>query len=149
MVNENYFRFDPKSFFEIKLFVFAHTFDIRVLESGNDRSSESSGTEVRLHPTAGIRQNPATFARCQRKLAGIRPWSEVSRIDLAKMARIRPDLDGPAIDPAGFCQNGLNPVGSDRTWRNPAKHVCRNPATATERCQIPATVTFSSLVIFS
>jgi len=57
MVNENHFRFDRKSFFnfwktiygfknrksfsEIKLFVRACTFDIRLPESGNNRSSES------------------------------------------------------------------------------------------------------------
>jgi len=57
MVKENHFRFDHKiffnflkiiygfknrkSFFEIKLFVLAYTFNIRLLESSNDQSSES------------------------------------------------------------------------------------------------------------
>jgi hypothetical protein len=57
MVNENHFRFDRKTFFniwktiygfkkrksfsKIKLFVLPRTFYIRLLESGNGRSSES------------------------------------------------------------------------------------------------------------
>jgi hypothetical protein len=58
MVNENHFRFDRKTFFnfwktiycfknrkslfEIKLFVLASTFDIRLPKSGNGWLSESS-----------------------------------------------------------------------------------------------------------
>jgi hypothetical protein len=67
MVNENHFLFDRKTFFnfwkiknrksfsEIKLFVLACTFDIRLPESGNSRLSES-----RQH------QNPVTSGHRRR-----------------------------------------------------------------------------------
>jgi hypothetical protein len=71
MVNKNYFKFDCKSFFkfwktiyyfenrklfyEIKLFVLTRTFDIRLSESSNCRSSESNR-----------RQSPA-ISGCRRK----------------------------------------------------------------------------------
>jgi hypothetical protein len=88
MVNENHFQFDRKSFFifwktiygfksctlfsEIKFFVIACTFDIRLLEFNNCRSSESSRRRVWQHPAtvAGCRQ-----IRFRPKLAGILPDS--------------------------------------------------------------------------
>jgi len=109
MVNENHFRFDGKTFFniekmiygfkncksfsEIELFVIARTFEIRLPKFGIGRSSES-----RRH------RNPAT-------VAGIRP-------DLAKMAGSNRIWMEPATGPTGFGQNGRNPAGSYRIWRN-------------------------------
>jgi hypothetical protein len=94
MVNENHFRFDRnsffnfwktiydfqnrKSFFEIKLFIFPRTFDIRFSESGNDQSSKSN------------RQNLATEILPMLESDDIRPSSP----DSAKMTDIRLDLNG-------------------------------------------------------
>jgi hypothetical protein len=77
MVNENHFQFDGKNFFnfwktiysfknrksfyEIKLFIFARTFDIRLPESGNDWSLESRR-----------RRNPAISGHRNATGAGIR-----------------------------------------------------------------------------
>jgi len=100
MVNENHFRFDRKTFFnfwktiygfkncksfsEIRLFVLAHTVDIRLPESSNGRSSEprqhwNSATSGHQNTAdAGIRRHPASVAGCRR--TRIRPWSEAGRI---------------------------------------------------------------------
>lgn len=76
MVNENHFQFDCKSFlnfcksfFEIKLFALARTFNIQLLESDNSLSSESSkrwnsATSGHRNPAdAGIQRHPITVAR--------------------------------------------------------------------------------------
>jgi hypothetical protein len=88
MVNENYFRFDRKSFFnfwktiydfknrksffEIKLFVLARTFDIRLSESGNGWSSEFRRC---WNPATAGHHNIAVagcwWTRLQPKLTGI------------------------------------------------------------------------------
>jgi len=118
MVNENHFRFDHKSFFnfwktiygfknrksffKIILFIVAHTFDIRLPESGNSWSSESrrhwnSATSgYQNNVGAEIRRHLSTIARCRRtrfwqNLAGIRPWLEAGRI-----------WPNPATNPARF-----------------------------------------------
>jgi hypothetical protein len=117
MVNENYFQFDRKSFFnfrknrksffEIKLFVLARTFDIRLSEFSNCRLSESSRrqsptTFVHLKPaSAGIQENSATVTRFRPKLARIFPVSNHGQ----KAAR------------SG--QNGRNQVGSGQNGRDP------------------------------
>jgi hypothetical protein len=100
-----------KSFFEIKLFILARTFDNRLPESSNSRSSESKWH--RNPATSGhwniagarIRRHLVTVAEC--RLTRFRPWSKACQIwpklsDLAKMARIRPDL-------TGFGQNVRDP----------------------------------------
>jgi hypothetical protein len=100
MANENHFRFDckclfnfwktiygfknRKSFFEIKLFVLARTFDIRLFEFGNGRSSES---RLGLNPATSSHRNPAG--------AEIRPSS--------------PDAGQNWLE-SGHCQN---PAGSE------------------------------------
>jgi hypothetical protein len=55
----------------------------------------------------------------------------------------------PATDPAGSGQNGRDLAGCGWIRPDPAKHVHWNPATATERHRIPATIEFSPFVIFS
>jgi hypothetical protein len=64
-----------------------------------------------------------------------------------------------ATDPAGFGQNGRDPVRSDwirkspteiqQFWPDPAKYARRNSATATGCYRIPATIAFSPFVILS
>jgi hypothetical protein len=161
MVNENYFRFDRKAFFnfwkkiygfknrksfsEIKLFILARTFDIRLPESGNGWSSESRCTGIRPLKYCQ-RQNPATSGHRHRMLAD-QISAEIGRNlatvrsgpNLAKMARIRLDLTR---------SGGVRPEFGYFS-RNPAKHARRNPATVTGRCRIPTTVAFSPFVIFS
>jgi hypothetical protein len=117
MVNENHFRFDRKSFFnfwktiysfknrksffEIKLFVLALTFDIRLSESGNGWSSK-------FRPG----QNPASSGHRNTVVAGIRPPSPDT---------VKPDSgqnwpeSGHDQNPAGSGQNGRNPAGSSQT----------------------------------
>jgi hypothetical protein len=114
MVNENHFRFDRKTFFkfwktiygfknrksfsEIKRFILTSTFDIQLPEFDNGQSSESR--RHRNLATSG-RRNPATSDHRRWMPAdqipaefGSNPAMVKSRPDLAKMARIRPDLDG-------------------------------------------------------
>jgi hypothetical protein len=57
--------FHRKLFSEIKLYIFARTFDIQLLESDNGQSSESNW-----------RRNPATFGT----IAKFRLWSEADWI---------------------------------------------------------------------
>jgi hypothetical protein len=79
------------SFFEIKLLILAHMFDIRLPESSNGRFSESrhrqnQATSGRRNTDgAEIWRHPATVAGCRRtkfwpKLVGIWQWSEAGRI---------------------------------------------------------------------
>jgi hypothetical protein len=99
---------DLRSFFEIKLFIFARTFDIRLLEFGNNRPSESRADQI----PAEIGRNPAMLRSRQdlAKMAGIRP-------DLAKMVGIWPDLDG-----SGHWSGQIWP-DPEEFGRNPAKHA--------------------------
>jgi hypothetical protein len=93
MVNEKHFWFDyktffnfwktiygfknRKSFFKIKLFVLARTFDILLLESCHGRSSDSrrhwnlATSDHRNIADAGIRRHPARISSDLAKMAGI------------------------------------------------------------------------------
>jgi hypothetical protein len=106
-------------------------FDIRLPKSSNGRLSKfrrrrnPATSGHRNTDGAGIQRHLAIIVGCRQtefrlKLAGIRPWSEASQI-----------WTDPATDSAGSGQN---------SW---------NPTTATGRCRIPATIAFSSFVIFS
>jgi hypothetical protein len=174
MINENHFWFDHKTFFnfwktiygfknhksfsEIKLFVLAHTFDIRLPEFGNGRSSESSDIGIRQHPAARILLTPESDDI----------WPPSLDVDELDSGRIWSEFSHGQKS-IGSGQNGRNPTGSGQNdrilakmtgirrilvgirqfWPDPAKRARRNPTTATEHCLISATVTFSHFVIFS
>jgi len=55
-----------------------------------------------------------------------------------------PDLDGSSRIWPKWQGSG----GVWQFWPDPAKRVCWNPATSTERCRIPATVAFSPFCNF-
>jgi hypothetical protein len=143
MVNENHFRFDRKSFFNflktiygfktVNRFPKLNSSSLHTRLISDCRNSATSGHQNIA--SSGIRRHLATVAGC---------W--------------RPDSDH-GQKPAGSSQNGLDPVRSDQIrrnsartqpfWPDPVKHACRNLATATGRCRIPATIVFSPFVIFS
>lgn len=52
-------------------------------------------------------------------------------------------------DSAESSQNGRDQAGIRSCWPDPAQHACRNLTTATGRCRILATITFSPFIIFS
>jgi len=131
MVNENYFWFDRKNFFnfwktiygfkncksfsEIILFVFSRTFDIRLSEFGNSRLSQSR--RHRNPATSGFRNNVGPGIRpseyCRRRnpaTSGHRRWMPADQI-LVESGR------NPAMvrsRPAGIWQRRSDVAGSRR-----------------------------------
>jgi hypothetical protein len=121
MVNENYFRFDRKSFFnfwktiygfknhksysEIKLLVLARMFDIRLPKSSNRILKLNSGDDGRKSPNAS---GPNSG----------RNWSKSGHGQT--LAESGENGRDSATDPIGSVRNGRDPARSVRIWRSPA-----------------------------